>query len=128
MIQGYQGGVRHQNRMWQPVREAVERWRKSYNQLHGKPGAGPILSYQDGGEFMIIRERRPGEDDLTHRLRGASRRMYLFCDGPKKLSEIVFNFPGFGEEKIRPFLQSMVKKRLMFSEGGRWLSLAVPAR
>jgi hypothetical protein len=44
------------------------------------------------------------------------------------MSQILFHFPGFGEEKVAPFLRMMVDKRLMFKEGDRYLSLAVPAR
>jgi ribosomal peptide maturation radical SAM protein 1 len=128
MIQGYQGGVRHQQRLWKPVRQAVAHWKNHYESLHHKADAGPILSYQDGGDFMIIRHRRVGENDMTHRLRGTSRRIYLFCSSQRKLSEILSEFPGFGEEKILPFLQSMADKRLMFCEGDRWVSLAVPCR
>jgi hypothetical protein len=44
------------------------------------------------------------------------------------MSRILENFPGFGEERVRPFLNMMVDKRLMFREGERYLSLAVPIR
>ena len=44
------------------------------------------------------------------------------------MPEIVERFAGFGEEKILPFLNMMVDKRLMFREGERFLSLAVPVR
>jgi hypothetical protein len=37
-------------------------------------------------------------------------------------------FPEFGQEKIFPFLNLMVDKKLMFREGERFLSLAVPIR
>jgi hypothetical protein len=80
MIQGYQGGVKEQERLWHPVRQAVETWEKTYKALHRTAASGPILSYQDGGDFLIIRERRDGQDGMTHRLRGTSRKIYLFCE------------------------------------------------
>jgi ribosomal peptide maturation radical SAM protein 1 len=126
MIQGYQGGVRYQNRLWRPVREKIDKWRKSYSELHKGPGCDPILSLQDGRDFMIIRERRPGNFDMTHRLKGTSRKIYLFCRTQQSISRILSQFPGFGEEKVIPFLRMMVEKRLMFNEGERYLSLAVP--
>jgi hypothetical protein len=46
----------------------------------------------------------------------------------RSLSEIVGRFPKFGQEKILPFLNLMVDKKLMFREGERFLSLAVPVR
>jgi len=128
MIQGYQGGLRGQQRLWHPVRQALERWKKSYLSLHESPGSRPILSYQDGGDFLIIRQRRCGKDDMAHRLKGTSRKIFLFCQKNHSISEILGHFPGFGEEKVLPFLNMMVGKKLMFNEGERYLSLAVPVK
>jgi ribosomal peptide maturation radical SAM protein 1 len=128
MIQGYQGNVGEQKRLWHPVRQAAEAWEKMYGALHCVPTSGPILSYQDGGDFLIIRERRCGRDDMTHRLRGTSRAMYLFCEENRAIREILHHHPGFGEDKVLPFLAMMVEKKLMFREGERYLSLAVPIR
>jgi len=128
MIQGYQGGVKEQERLWRPVKQALKDWERSYGALHRSPGCGPILSYQDGGDFLVIRERRTGTDDMTHRLQGTSRGIYLFCEENRGIKEILNRYPGFGEEKVIPFLTMMVDKKLMFREGERYLSLAVPIR
>jgi ribosomal peptide maturation radical SAM protein 1 len=128
IIQGYHGGLRHQQRLWRPVKKRLEDWKTAYAQLHQNPGSDPILSYQDGGNFLIIRQRRYAADDMTHRLKGTSRKIYLFCEKNRSISRILENFPGFGEEKVRPFLSMMVDKRLMFQEGERYLTLAVPVR
>jgi ribosomal peptide maturation radical SAM protein 1 len=126
MIQGYQGGIRYQNRIWKPVKEKLEEWRKFYLKLHQAPGSDPILSYQDGFDFMIIRQRQYGTHDMTHRLRDTSRKIYLFCETHRSMPRILSHFPGFGEEKVGPFLRMMVDKRLMFNAGDAYLSLAVP--
>jgi len=128
MIQGYHGGMRHQEQLWRPVKQALDDWKTAYLSLHQNPGSGPILSYQDGGDFLIIRQRRYRSEDMTHRLRGTSRKIYLFCQENRSLSRILGQFPDFGEEAILPFLKMMVDKKLMFKEGERYLSLAVPAR
>ncbi|MGD9075755.1 MAG: RiPP maturation radical SAM C-methyltransferase [Desulfobacteraceae bacterium] len=128
IIQGYHGGLRHQQRLWHPVKKRLEDWKTAYSQLHQHPGSEPILSYQDGGNFLIIRQQRHGADDMTHRLKDTSRKIYLFCEKNRSMSRILENFPGFGEEKVRPFLNMMVDKRLMFREGERYLSLALPIR
>ncbi|MBW1667815.1 MAG: RiPP maturation radical SAM C-methyltransferase [Deltaproteobacteria bacterium] len=128
MMQGYHGGIRDQKHLWQPVKEAVARWENQYRELHQSPRSEPILSYQDGGDFLIIRERRLGEDDLNHRLKGSSRKIYLFCQQNRPLRSIVEAFPAFGEDKILSFLSMMVDKRLMFRENERYLSLAVPSK
>jgi ribosomal peptide maturation radical SAM protein 1 len=128
IIQAYHGGLRHQRRLWLPVKQKIEEWKTSYTRLHQTPASEPILSYQDGGNFLIIRERRSGDNDMTHKLKGSSRGIYLFCERSRTLTQILENFPGLGEEKVRPFLKMMVQKRLFFEEGERYLSLAVPIR
>lgn len=128
IIQGYQGGVRYQKRLWRPVKEKIEEWRKGYFRLHEPESSGPILSFQDGHNFMIIRQRRHENHDMTHRLRNTSRKIYLFCQTQRSMQEILARFPGFGEDRVGPFLRMMVEKRLMFNEGDRYLSLAVPVK
>jgi len=125
MMQGYHGGVRHQHRMWAPVREKMAEWHAFYNRMHREPGCEPILSFRDGKTFLIIRERRLDDAPMTHRLKGTSRAIYLFCGTQRSMADIVDRFPRFGEDRIRPFLQMMVDKRLMFCEGERYLALAV---
>jgi ribosomal peptide maturation radical SAM protein 1 len=127
MMQGYHGGVRHQRRMWAPVRKKLAEWRAFYDRMHQEPGFDPILSYRDGQTFLIIRERRLDDEPMTHRLKGSSRAIYLFCETQRSMAEILDRFPRFGEDRIRPFLRMMVDKRLMFREGERYLAMAVGA-
>ncbi|MBW1800390.1 MAG: RiPP maturation radical SAM C-methyltransferase [Deltaproteobacteria bacterium] len=127
-IQGYHGGYRDQQRQWRPVGERIDIWKKGYHQLHKTPQSDPILFYEDGGGFLVIRQRRCGSDDMTQRLKDTSREIYLFCDKNRSIRHILDRFPGFGEEKVLPFLNMMVDKRLMFREGDRYLCLAVPLR
>ena len=125
-MQGYHGGVREQKRLWEPVRKRLREWRKFYHGMHGEPGFQPILSYRDGKNFLVIHKRRLNHDPMTHRLKATSRAIYLFCETQRSMGEIVARFPRFGEEQIAPFLRMMVEKRVMFHEGDRYLSLAVP--
>jgi len=133
MIQGYRGGLRRQHRLWQPVRKKLKEWQSIYHRLHcekagsyARTACDPILSYYDGREFTVIRHRQCGTYDMTHRLEGTSRKIFLFCNNQRSMTEILHHFPGFGEDKVSPFLQMMVEKRLMFNEGDRYLSLPVP--
>jgi len=128
MMLGYHGGVRQQRRMWAPVRTKLAEWRAYYDRMHQAPGFEPILSYRDGRTFMVIYERRLDDEPMTHRLKGTSRSIYLFCETQRSMAEIVDRFPGFGEDRIRTFLRMMADKRLMFREGERYLALAVPQR
>ncbi len=123
VIQGYRGGRGEQKKLWRPVAERLRRWRREYQRLRARPLAGPILSYADGGDFMLIRERRVVGEPRTHRLTGPSRGIYLFCTTRRRLGAILERFP-LGEDKVLGFLRMMRAKRLMFSEGDRWLSLA----
>ena len=128
MIQDYRGGKTFQKSLWRPVEKAVSNWQKSYDSLHGAPDSGPILSFQDGREFMIIHERKAGEPPANHRLTGVSRKIYLFCEHRRTTEEILNEHPTISEQKLLPFLRMMTEKRLMFEDGGQYLSLAVPGR
>ncbi|MFO7838989.1 MAG: RiPP maturation radical SAM C-methyltransferase [Desulfosalsimonadaceae bacterium] len=128
MVQDYRGDKTLQRKLWKPVVRAVEDWKKSYRQLHAEPFAAPVISYQDGGGFLIIRRRRLEADTENHRLTGTSRRIYLFCGHRRHLDEIAREFPEFSADDIQSFLQMMTNKGLMFEDGKRYLSLAVPFR
>ena len=128
MIQSYRGDRGLQKKLWQPVKKRVRAWNRVYSELHGGPSRSPILSYGDGRDFLIIRQRRLKAEPLTHRLEGTSRSIYLFCQKHRSLKRIVAQFPKVGEDRIVPFLKMMEDKRLIFEEDGRYLSLAVPVR
>ncbi|RLC31012.1 MAG: hypothetical protein DRH32_04900, partial [Deltaproteobacteria bacterium] len=128
MIQGYRGDLGYQKKLWRPVEQKVHAWRKAYDRIHKDSGNTPILSYQDGRDFMIIRELRPAGEPFTHRLEGLSRRIYLFCGQHRSLKRILHQFQGLTEDRLMPFLKMMADKKLMFEENGKYLSLAVPAR
>jgi ribosomal peptide maturation radical SAM protein 1 len=126
MLQAYRGDLGYQRKIWQPVVKKVATWHKIYTDLHAGPRRSPILTVRDGGEFLIIRQRRINTEPLNHRLTGTSRQIYLFCSQHRPLKKIRDRFPAFAEDKIVTFLKMMVTKKLMFEENDRYLSLAVP--
>lgn len=128
MIQAYRNGLGYQKRLWQPVKARVRAWKKAYQSLHCGFAPRPILSFHDGGSFLIIRQKRPAAETLTHRLVGTSRAIYLFCHRPRTLRRMVQQFSKPGQERITAFLTLMVEKRLMYEENETYLSLAVRAR
>jgi len=128
MIQGYRGDLGQQRKLWQPVKKQVRSWKKMYNDLHAGPGRSPILSFRDGTDFMIIRQKRWHDKPMTHRLTGTSRAIYVYCQSHRSLERILAHFPQVAEDKIAPFLKMMVHKKLMFEENQNYLSLAVPAK
>jgi hypothetical protein len=127
-LQTGRGEALRQRRLWQPVRRALRAWSKRYERLHRGPFGEPILGYRDGGDFLIVRERRPEGEFATHRLEGLSRKIYLFCEIHRPLTLIAQRFPQAAADRIEGFLRQLTDQRLMFAENGSYLSLAVPER
>ncbi len=123
LINGYQGDKTLQKRQWQPVRQKILAWQKFHKDR--TTSRQHPLHYRDGKAFLIIRQERIAGSTLLHRLRGTSRKIYLFCDRPQKMSDLVANFPQVTEGAIRKFVDDMCSKYLMFQENDRVLSLAV---
>jgi hypothetical protein len=128
MILSYRGDRGFQQKIWRPVKKKVASWQKSYSELRQGSILSPILSFRDGGDFLIIKQRQHQTDPIKHRLVGTSRLIYLFCMQHRTLSHIRDRFPGFAEDKIVAFLKMMVDKKLMFAEKDKYLSLAVPVK
>ncbi|MDI6687159.1 MAG: RiPP maturation radical SAM C-methyltransferase [Desulfobacterales bacterium] len=128
MIQSFKMDRVYQKKLWQPVKKKVKAWKKSYAELHSGLSCSPILSFSDGGDFLIIRQKRPGADPLTHRVNGIYRNIYLFCRTNRSLKRIIADFPQIGEDRIINFLKMMENKRLIYEENNRYLSLAIKAR
>ena len=128
MIQSYRGDLGFQKKLWQGVKKKVRAWNKVYAELRRGPSGSHILSFRDGGDFLIIRQKRLEAEPLTHRLVGTSRAIYLYCQTHRSIKSVLGRFPKLGEDKIVPFLKTMVEKKLMFEENGKYLSLAVPVR
>jgi len=124
-IQTYRGDRLRQQKRWKPVEKKIQEWNRFYADLHQESSGGPILSYRDGGSFLIIRQRRLNAEPMQHRLSGISRTIYLFCGRSRSVRRILSQFPELPEDKIMPFLNMMTGKGLMFEEQGRYLSLAV---
>ncbi|MBL7180811.1 MAG: RiPP maturation radical SAM C-methyltransferase [Desulfobacterales bacterium] len=127
-LQAYRGDLGHQKKLWQPVVKKLKEWKSSYADLYKSPAAGHILSYRDGCDFLMIRQKRVGNEPLIHRLEGTSRAIYLFCEHHRSIKSIAGHFPGMPTDKILAFLNMMAAKKLMFAENGKYLGLAVPAR
>ena len=124
MIQASRGDRRRQQALWRPVRQKLKAWKTCYRDLSGN-GCGHPLSYRDGVDFILIRQCRPDQAPLNHRLTGMSRKIYLFCDDNRPVKSILERFPDINADRLMPFLKQMVDMRLMFQENGRYVSLAV---
>ncbi|MEJ2234838.1 MAG: RiPP maturation radical SAM C-methyltransferase [Syntrophobacterales bacterium] len=125
MVKTYVGDRTRQKNLWRPVAREIERWQQRYESLRRQHFPAPLLSYRDGGDFLLIRRRGEGSEMETFRLRGSSRAIYRFCETRRTLGEIRRKFPRFSSDKLQTFISHMVGKRLMFREGRQVLSLAV---
>jgi len=125
LIADYRGDRARQRRLWQPVGEKIRAWQEFHRARPAPAHLYPPLSFRDGGDFLLIRQELPGRTVLHHRLRGLSREIYLACDEPVGLAELVRRFPKPGEGKIAAFLAELAAKRLLFAQGTRYLALAV---
>jgi ribosomal peptide maturation radical SAM protein 1 len=121
MIKTYVGDRRQQHRLWRPVARALAEWQR----LYGRRGREPLLSFRDGGDFLLIRKRLGDSEPETYRLRGASRDIYRFCEERRTLGELHRQFPRFSLDRLQTFVSDLVRLRLMFQEGDQVLSLAV---
>jgi ribosomal peptide maturation radical SAM protein 1 len=125
VIRAYRGDLVKQRKLWKPVLRRLKEWEKSYADSNRNGPANPVLSYQDGGDIIIIRQRQTDGSPISHRLTGSSREIYLFCRHHRALKSIAEKFPGFSQKQVKGFLGEMVSKKLMFEDDGRHLSLAV---
>jgi hypothetical protein len=128
LIEDYRGDRTAQRRRWAPVVRKIKEWREFHRRRPQTPRERPALAYREGGDFLLIRQERPGGRTLHHRLRGLSREVYLFCAEPRPLAELQARFPALAEKQLRPFLHEMTAKLLMFEEDDRYLALAVRER
>jgi len=124
MIQAYRGDLTYQKKIWKPVKKKISAWQKQYAETQRGPADTPILSLRDGRDFIIIRQKRFQAEPAVHRLVGASREIYLFCQKHRSLGTILSAFPDISDDTIAKFLSMMVDKRLMFAEKNKYLSLA----
>ena len=128
LVHGYRGDRQQQLRRWQPVRDYVKKWQSYHDQrslsLHDKA----LLTFRDGGSFLDIRQETMEGQVLRHRLKGASRAIYLSCLEINSVEGLTSRFPKISAENMSQFLSQMRAKRLIFQEGDEYLALAVHAR
>ena len=125
LINDYRGNRVDQRNLWRPVKKKILAWQR-FHQERSQKSSHP-LSYRDGGTYIIIRQERIAGSPLLHRLRGLSRKIYLFCETPCSLDTILREFPKITKKALIRFMDDMHNKRLVFLEDEDVLSLAVRA-
>ncbi len=110
---------------WSPLNAAIAFWRKAYGRALGSHNR-QALFYVDGGTFLRIGDARSGKLRLTL-LNGLDRQIYLECMEIRSINHLLSTFGGESEEgaaKVRAFLEHAVATKLIFEEGGKYLSIA----
>jgi ribosomal peptide maturation radical SAM protein 1 len=125
LINDYRGDRAKQRRLWQPVVKKIRAWQRFHAARRCPAHLVPLLSYRDAGNILIIRQELPDQATLHHRLRGTSRALYLACETIVEFEVLARQFPKLGRAQLATFLTELTAKRLLFSQGTRYLALAV---
>jgi ribosomal peptide maturation radical SAM protein 1 len=108
-----------------PLKKALVAWRENF------PRTRNSLTYQRGPGYLIIEDGRFEGDDLRFTLEGDEAEIYLACDAGSTPEQIASRLGKSGAsrspDEIREFLETLVERRLVYREGGRFLSLAIAA-
>jgi ribosomal peptide maturation radical SAM protein 1 len=128
LVKAYRGDRALQKKIWVPVQKKIKIWQECHAAKERDVMNKPLLSYRDGGDFLLIRQELPDSTILHHRLRNTSRLLYLFCTRIRTLKEVEKKFPGLPSSNILSFLAELQRKRILFCEKNRYLSLAVRDR
>jgi len=123
LIKGYRGDRRQQQKRWQPVRKKIKAWSKFHEQRAGSNKLA--LTLRDGGSFILLRQERPDQPALRHRLQGLSRNIYLACDQPITKKELLQRFKTIKEEQLNFFLDDLSRKYLLYCNETHCLALAI---
>jgi len=125
LILEYKGDRTRQREKWKAVEKKVRLMNEAKARIGQKEG---LLRFRDGRDFLLIRQILPDGRSLRHMLKGLSRKLYLAALEPIALEELTNMANGLGLEQVSAFIDDMHRKRLMFREGDRVLSLAIKDR
>ncbi|MBW2070746.1 MAG: RiPP maturation radical SAM C-methyltransferase [Deltaproteobacteria bacterium] len=125
MLKTYHGDRTRQKGLWRPVNRQLKKWQQHYSSCRNAHNHMPILSYRDGSDFLLIRRRHADKETETFRMRQTSAAIYRYCETVQPMAAIRESFPHFSLDHIQTFIKDMVRRRLMFQEKDRVLSLAV---
>jgi ribosomal peptide maturation radical SAM protein 1 len=106
-----------------PTRNAVARWRDAK--------ARWTLRCRLGPGFLVIDDQRPGLRGGRYVLDRTEADVYLACDAGATAAEILRVLPAelaadLEASDVQEFLEAMLESRLVYREGDKYLSLAIP--
>jgi ribosomal peptide maturation radical SAM protein 1 len=109
------------------LRAAIDAWQA--NRVIGYRS----LRYRRGPGFLVIQDRRPNLEPADYSYGEREASIYLACEDGATAAEVWRGLAprqraGLRLRDVQEFLDEMVVRRLAYGEGGRYLSLALPAR
>ena len=125
LVNGYRGDRGFQKNLWKPLVRMIGEWQNFHESRKESAIRKPLLAYRDGVSFLIIRQETEDGMVLNHRLQGLSRQIYLYCTEIRTKEEIAAEFQQMDFSKIQAFLDDLNRKRLLFTDDQKFLSLAV---
>jgi ribosomal peptide maturation radical SAM protein 1 len=116
--------------VYERLGEAVAQWQARWDPAAATPR--PSLGYARGPGWITISDTR-GEVPQRITIGGWRAAAYLYCEDKAHSAARVAaglaaqGLSGVGPDDVAPFLRTCVSRRLMVTEQGRYLSLALPA-
>ena len=120
-----EGSGRHAN--FEPLIRVIQQWESDYSRHQARfGGREPILSLQDGGDFLRIEDWRSGER-VTFDLDGRERAVYLAMADACRLEDVAKR-TSLGIDWVKGAVAALDRERLAYARGGRALALALRKR
>jgi ribosomal peptide maturation radical SAM protein 1 len=98
--------------------QALERWKAAH-------GSGGLMHLGQDDALVLIDSRPLVGAGATHELSDLQSRLYRFCDSARSRAAAVRAFPEARKETIADRLDDFCDRGLMWSDGERYLSLAL---
>ena len=111
--------------LWARVKASVTAWKEHYDRMRPMVEGNLLLSLQDGGNYLKIRDFR-WQKPRFYWLRGWERDVYLECDSIILITDLCRRFPQLDAARIEAWLKQWREQKLVFIERGKVMSLVVP--
>ncbi len=110
------------------LRQIVSNWKHRH-----QSDQIPFLFFTKSLNFVTVYDGRDAKESFKMRFEGPSAWVILFCnEKPRTLEQIQLmvsekeSQPGVQNESIKAILKDLESKRILFSERGKYLTLAIP--
>ena len=110
------------------LRQIVSNWKHRH-----QSDQIPFLFFTKSLNFVTVYDGRDAKESFKMRFEGSSAWVILFCnEKPRTLEQIQLmvsekeSQPGVQNESIEAILKDLESKRILFSERGKYLTLAIP--